>query len=137
MKILELEPRFKTKELIESMIEVAEFQASRMKHHSLCAPWDSAVHINLGRRAGHTCALKELASESDMLIITPNEQLSWGYRSSGIRTQPINGTIHGFRGIHAPILVFESIHVERAREFYREFGSVYIRPKAILLVGCY
>lgn len=40
------------------------------------------------------------------------------------------------KGIAADTLVFESVPVEQAREFYNRYDYM-IRPKAILLVGCF
>jgi len=144
MKLVETVTTFKTKELIESMLDVAKVQGQRSMEmqKTLTPSWDFAVHVNLGRQCGHSTALRDiLKDEHNHLLIVHNQcrvkhYHPTIYQPSHINAKSISTNECAMRGIVADTLVFESVRVEEAREFYNRYGYM-IRPKAILLVGCY
>lgn len=139
MKLVETVTTFKTKELIESMLEVAKVQGQRsMDIPGLLYPsWDFAVHVNLGRQCGHTTALGDiLKNEPNHLLIVHNQWMAKHYQPSTINAKSISANECAMRGIVADTLIFETVRVEEAREFYNRYVYM-IRPKAILLVGCF
>ena len=142
MKLVETVTTFKTKELIESMLDVAKVQGQRSVEMQGHLSWDFAVHVNLGRQCGHTTALGDiLKDEPNHLLIVHNHCRVKHYdrnlyQPSHINVKSISTNECAMKGIVADTLVFESVRVEEAREFYNRYDYM-IRPKAILLVGCY
>lgn len=132
MELMKLTPEFQTSALLESMVKVAEFQSLRNPNK-----WDAAVHMNLGRCAGHTTAINDFATgKQDIIVISSNEYIASSYRRVGVNSISIYlGNLEKLRGRDSAVFIFDACKVEDVREFI--FKNIpYIRAKGIVLVGC-